>query len=76
LIRSYASTVAPHLANARQIHDAVLAEMTALSNIIPRFPSGHQLRSEMQNSALQADLDSAQIALERLRGDLVPFRFS
>jgi hypothetical protein len=76
LIRSHASTLAPRLANAKHNHDAVLSEMTALSDIIPRFPSGHQLRSEMQDSVLQADLDSAQIALEHLRGDLTPFRFS
>ena len=76
LIRTYASFIAPKLSNAKGIHDRVLSELTALSGIITHFPSGDYLRSEMRDARLQEDLDAAQDALEFLRVDLTPFRFS
>lgn len=76
LIRTYASFIAPKVSNAKGIHDRVFYELTALSGIIPHFPSGGYLRSEMRDARLQEDLDVAQDALELLRVDLNPFHFS
>ena len=76
LIRTFASVVAPQIPNAKDIHDDVLSELSALSDIVPDFPSGDRLRSEMRDFKLQDDLDAAQSALEHLRDDLIPYRFS
>ena len=76
LVRTFASVFAEKMEGAKEIHDNVLHEMTVLSAIISRFPSGDHLRQEMNDKTLQADLDEKQAKLTALRERLESFKFS
>lgn len=75
LIRTFASNIAPLLDDPKDAHDRVLAEMTAMSRILPSLPSGERLVADMRDAAFQAEMDREQIALEALWARLDPWRY-
>jgi len=76
LIRMVASNIAPQVRDMRDIHNAVLSGMDALTALLPSFPAGTQLVSDMRDPCFQAVLEAEQLALESLRPRLDPYRFS
>lgn len=76
LVRTFASAVAPGLGEAKAIHAAALSEMSAISDIIQRFPSAQTMHTEMRSTEIHAGLDRQQDALEALRSELAPYRYS
>lgn len=76
LIRTLASNLAPEIADVSSLHECVLAEMDNLASLVPRFPSGKRMLADMMQSEWQDRLDQHQVALQEMREDLEPFRFT
>lgn len=76
LLRTLASNLAPQIQNVSALHLRVLADMDALALVLPSFPSGARILADMGQWEWQNGLDQEQFALEALRAELQPFRFT
>ena len=76
MVRTYASNLFNLVPDAKAVHDRVMDQMTAFSTRVSTFPSGVRLMTDLRDTAIQDVLDAEQDALENLRRDLAPFRFS
>ncbi|WP_413207888.1 hypothetical protein [Rhodospirillum sp. A1_3_36] len=76
LMRTLASNTLPAMGGDGTRASPAFEDMSRLSLLLPSFPSGHRLRADMGNTTLQDHLDARQDALQALRADLRPYRFT
>ncbi|MCP5366730.1 MAG: hypothetical protein H6907_09990 [Hyphomicrobiales bacterium] len=76
LIWTLASNVAPIVPDLKPIHMACLGEVGRVAQVIPSFLKPDMIIHDLRAKTLEAELSGFQEDLSRLRGDLVPYRYT